>query len=130
MKLYLVDDNKPFRETLKSYLQEFLSNEIVGEASDGLEFLDNYKDEADIILMDINMPGMDGLKATKIGTWNQRSLKIIAVSQYTSIADLQQLIGVGFKGFVSKTKVFDDMEEALDTVYNGGLYFPNELIKA
>ena len=130
MKLYLVDDNKPFRETLKSYLQEFLSYEIVGEASDGLEFLDNYKDEADIILMDINMPGMDGLKATKIGTWNQRSLKIIAVSQYTSIADLQQLIGVGFKGFVSKTKVFDDMEEAIETVYTGGLYFPNELIKA
>lgn len=127
MKLYLVDDNNGFRETLKSFLEEFLNHKVVGEASDGKEFLESYKGQSDIILMDINMPGIDGLKATKLGTWNDRELKIIAVSQYTSIADLQQLIEVGFKGFVSKTKLFDELENAINTVSSGGFYFPNEI---
>lgn len=127
MKLYLVDDNEHFRETLKSFLEEFLSCNVIGEASDGKEFLDTYDGKADLILMDINMPGIDGLKATKLGTWNDRDIKIIAVSQYTSIADLQQLIEAGFKGFVSKTKIFDELKTAIETVQNGRFFFPNEL---
>lgn len=127
MRLFLVDDNASFRENLKTFIEGFLGHQIVGESSDGKEFVENYSSQADIILMDINMPGMDGLKAAKLSTWNDRELKIIAVSQYSTMADLQQLIEVGFKGFVSKTNLFEDLPKALDTVKKGGFFFPENI---
>lgn len=127
MNLFLVDDNASFRQNLKTFIEGFLGHQIIGESSDGKEFIAQYTNDADIILMDINMPGMDGLKATKLSTWNDRELRIIAVSQYSTMADLQQLIEVGFKGFVSKTNLFEDLPKALDAVNKGGFFFPEDI---
>ena len=126
MKIYLVDDNDKFRGTLKSFIEEFLYYEVIGESADGEQFIQNYKGNADIVLMDINMPGLDGLKATKTSTSDIRDVKIIAVSQYSSMVDLPQLIGVGFKGFVSKTNLYDELDNAIQAVYEDGYYFPSD----
>lgn len=127
MKIILVDDNQQFRDNLKMYLEEHLKHTVVGEAVDGDSFLKIQSTLSDIILMDINMPGLGGLDATKKGTWQNKNLKIIAVSQYNDTVDLQQLIGVGFKGFVSKTNLFRDLDKAIKTVSAGGYFFPEEL---
>lgn len=127
MKIFLVDDNQQFRENLRLYLEGHLGFEVIGEACDGDSFLANLQPSADVILMDINMPGINGLEAAKKGTWKNSNLKIIAVSQYKDNVDLQQLIGVGFKGFVSKTNLFTDLQKAVTTVMNGGYYFPEEI---
>jgi len=127
MTILLVDDNNTFRANLKLFLEGHLNHEVIGEASDGNEFLKKLHENADVILMDINMPGMSGINAAKKGTWNNHKLKIIAVSQYKESIDLQMLIGVGFKGFVSKTNLFSDLENALNKVSEGGYFFPNEI---
>lgn len=127
MKIVLVDDNKQFRESLKLYVEGHLNHEVVGEAEDGKNFLKQLNLQADIILMDINMPNLGGMEATKQGIWSNKNLKIIAVSQYKENVDLQQLIGVGFKGFVSKTNLFRDLNNAINTVNDGGYFFPEEL---
>lgn len=126
MKIYLVDDNDKFRKTLKSFIEDFLFYQVVGESADGEHFVKNYNGNADIILMDINMPGIDGLKATKTLSNNIRNIKIIAVSQYLSMVDLPQLIGVGFKGFVSKTNLYEELDIAIQAVFEDGYYFPGD----
>jgi two-component system invasion response regulator UvrY len=127
MNIYLVDDNSSFRENLKLYLEGHLNYKVIGEASDGEKFLATKIPSADIVLMDINMPGIDGLEATKKGMWDNPKLKIIAVSQYKENIDLQELIGRGFKGFVSKKDLFDDLENAIKKVSKGGYYFPEHI---
>lgn len=127
MNIILVDDNQAFRERLKLYLEEHLNYSVVGETNSGLSFLEMNNIYADIILMDINMPGMGGLEAAKRSLWKYENLKIIAVSQYTDSVDLQQLVEIGFKGFVSKTNLFRDLEPAIRTILEGGYFFPEEL---
>ena len=127
MNIYLVDDNDDFRETLKFFLEDYLSHKVVGESKDGKTFLERDDIFADIILMDINMPEINGIQATKMGTWKNHEYKIIAVSQYKENVDLHQLISVGFKGFVSKVNLFRDLESALEDVYGGKLFFPEEI---
>ncbi len=124
MKLYLVDDNNKFRGVMKTFTEGLLNHEVVGESDTGQHFLDNYTDQADVVLMDINMPEVDGLLATKLGSRKHYDIKIIAVSQYATINDIQQLISVGFKGFVSKSNLFEQLNDAIETVYAGNYYFP------
>ncbi len=127
MKIYLVDDNTAFRENLKLFLEEHLKHQVVGESVSGKDFLKQTNMYADIILMDINMPEINGLNATKQSTWLHQSLKIIAVSQHIDTVDIQQLISVGFKGFVSKANLFRDLEDAIELVSKGRFFFPSEL---
>ncbi len=127
MNIFLVDDNDDFRKTLKFFLEGHLNHKVVGEADDGKTFVDMGYITADIILMDINMPNINGLVATKKSTWENQEYKIIAVSQYKDNIDLQQLISVGFKGFVSKTNLFEDLDDAINTVTNGEFFFPDDV---
>ncbi len=124
MKIYLLDDNDTFRDNLKLYLEGHLNYQVVGQTSSGKVFLESANIDADVVLMDINMPEMSGIDTTKFSTWQNRNLKIIAVSQYKENIDLQQLIGAGFKGFVSKTNLFSDLDRAIQTVTQGGYFFP------
>ncbi len=127
MKVYLVDDNDDFRSSLKLFLEGHLNIDVAGETSDGLNFVNDPPVDVDLVLMDINMPLLNGLQATKQSTWSNRSLKIIAVSQYVDTVDLKELISVGFKGFVSKTNLFRDLEPAIEKVLGGGYFFPPDM---
>ncbi len=127
MNIFLVDDNTAFRENLKIFLEEHLKYSVVGEAESGKDFLKQTNIQADIILMDINMPDINGLNATKQSTWQDQNIKIIAVSQHIDTVDIQQLIGVGFKGFVSKINLFRDLENAINQVSKGSFFFPSEI---
>lgn len=127
MKIFLVDDNDNFRTSLKIFLEGHLQYEIIGEANNGKTFMEMNPNGVDIILMDINMPELGGMETTKMSMWKNRNLKIIAVSQYKDSVDLEQLIGVGYKGFVSKTNLYRDLENAIRIVSKGGFFFPDEL---
>ena len=127
MNIYLVDDNNKFRETLRLFLEDHLNHKVVGETNDGKSFLDQEYINADIILMDINMPNINGLEATKLGLWKNNMHKIIAVSQYKNNVDLKQLIDAGFKGFVSKVDIFRDLGKAIEDVNAGKMFFLNDI---
>jgi DNA-binding NarL/FixJ family response regulator len=129
LKLILVDDNEPFRMALKNILLNKFNAQIIGEASSGAEFkeLTNLH-LADIILMDVMMPDIDGITLTKKALWSNSTLKFIAITMHYDKVYLISLLGAGFKGCVFKSNIFSEIGQAVDTVMAGRLYFPKDIL--
>lgn len=128
-QIFIVDDHKLFRDGLKFILQESGDIEVVGEASDGKEFLDllNYI-VPDIVLMDISMPGMNGVEASKIAFERYPHLKILVLSMFGDDAYYNSMIDIGVKGFILKDCDANELKDAIKTVLNGKSYFSQELL--
>lgn len=127
MNIFLVDDNKQFRDAMKVYLSQALRHNIVGEAENGLEFLQHYEFNNDIVLMDLNMPELDGYAALKQAFIRDSRIKAIAVTMFKDNAYLKKLIEMGFKGCVFKSEVFKKLPSALNEVTMGNMFFPDEI---
>jgi len=128
IRIILVDDNIVFRNTLKKYLQEEFQFVVMAEASSGPEFfaLSEYH-LADVILMDLQMPEMDGYAVTKKILIDHRNMPIIAITMHAERAYLQELISVGFKGCVFKPEIYKNIQKAIMEVSNNKYYFPHEM---
>jgi len=127
-KIILVDDQPIFREGLKLYLENELGHSVIAEASNGIEFLKlNNIHKADIVIMDIEMPKMNGLEASKVILERYSNLKIIAITMYQDKAYLKDLIERGIKGFIHKSDAFDHVNEVMNLVYENQFCFPDNL---
>jgi DNA-binding NarL/FixJ family response regulator len=103
--------------------------EITGEASNGIEFIEVLKNyDADIALMDINMPEMDGVEATRKGVKLCPSLAVIALSMYGEEEYYYKMVDAGARGFLLKDSDISEVKEAILTVKKGGSYFSQELL--
>ncbi len=128
-KIIIADDHQLFRNGLKLLLNSFDDFEITGEASNGEEFLKILKIvSADIVLMDINMPEMDGIEATRRGLKICPSLNVIALSMYGEDEYYYKMVDAGAKGFLLKDSDISEVREAIITVMKGGSYFSQELL--
>ncbi len=128
-KIILVDDQPIFREGLRLYLENELGHTVIAEASNGKEFL-KLKNihKADIVIMDIEMPEMNGLEASKIVLDKYSNLKIIAITMYQDKVYLRDLIERGIKGFIHKSAAFDNVNEVMDMVYKNQFSFPENIM--
>ena len=125
----IVDDHTLFRNGLKILLNNFENINVVGEASDGKEYLDKINIiKADIVLMDINMPVMDGIEATKKSLIKFPDLKIIALSMYSDAEYYYKMIDAGVKGFLLKNSDIKEVVDAIKKINNGENYFSQELL--
>lgn len=128
-RLLIVDDHKMFRSGLRFILSDIPEIEIIGEAANGLELLEILKDNVvDIILMDINMPKMNGIEATSEALKIDPTLNIIVLSMHGEEAYYDQMIAAGVKGFLLKNSDVDELKLALHAIINGGTYFSQELL--
>jgi DNA-binding NarL/FixJ family response regulator len=129
IRIIIADDHQLFRNGLKILLNAFPEFEVAGEASNGEEFLRLLKNiTADIALMDINMPEMDGIEATRKGLKICPSLSIIALSMYGEDEYYYKMIDAGAKGFLLKDSDISEVKEAILTIKKGGSYFSQELL--
>ena len=125
----IVDDHQLFRNGLKFIIENEDDMEVVIEASNGkqfLTFLQNLK--PDVVLMDINMPEMDGVETTRRALEIYPSLHIVVLSMYDDVEYYNTMIDLGVKGFILKDIDNDELADALRKVYNGGSYFSQELL--
>lgn len=129
IRIIITDDHQLFRNGLKILLNAFPEFEVTGEASNGEEFLRLIRETcADVALMDINMPEMDGIEATRKALKICPGLDIIALSMYGEEEYYYKMVDAGAKGFVLKDSDISEVKEAILTVKKGGSYFSQELL--
>ena len=124
-KVILVDDNEAFRTALKRFLIYEYNADVTGEASCASEFrsLPNVF-QADLIFMDVMMPGENGISITKEFLWKYPGSRIIAITMHSDKVYLLTLIEAGFKGCIFKNELFDKLDSAITTVMANKLFFP------
>ncbi|MGB9693316.1 MAG: response regulator transcription factor [Fervidobacterium sp.] len=129
-KVVLVDDHVMFREALKSLLEQENIAEVIGEAGDGSEFLDLIdKVHPDVVLMDIDMPRMNGIEATQKAIEKKPELKILILSMFGDESYYKNLIIAGARGFILKTSGKRELENGILSVFHGDNFFSVDLLR-
>lgn len=128
IKILLVDDHQIVIDGLKSLLTEIKNIVIVGEANNGKDAIDVLsKTPVDVILMDIEMPVMNGLDSTKIITSRYPQTKVIALTTFSENAIVKKMLNAGASGYILKNIKTETLLEAIITVHSGEKYFSSEI---
>ena len=130
VRVVLVDDHRLFRDGLRQLLSSDERFRVVGEAASGEGFLELEADRADVVFMDIDMPGMGGVEATRRALEGWPELKVIALSMHGEQEFYMPMIEAGAKGFLLKNSEFAEVAAATQKVAAGGTYFSPELMDA
>jgi DNA-binding NarL/FixJ family response regulator len=127
IRVLLADDHKVLLDSMQSMLEDIEDIDCVGAVSNGqavLTFLAIH--EVDVVLMDINMPIMDGLEATRRVREDFKSVKIIALTMLDQGSFIQQMLRNGASGFLLKNSGKDEVLNAIRAVSIGGQYLGPE----
>lgn len=120
IKILLVDDHAIFRDSICALLGLGEDFEIVGEASEGNESIKKTQELApDVILMDIAMPGMDGLEATRRINEENSGVKVLALTQYDNKEYVLSAIKAGAAGYIPKRALGSELVSAIRAVHKG-----------
>ncbi|MGF1540548.1 MAG: response regulator [Pleurocapsa sp.] len=120
IRILLVDDQKMIREALKVILESETDFQIVGTADNGITAIEQVAAlKPDLVLMDIEMPGLDGANATKTITQKYSDTKVLILSSYDRDEYLAKAISVGAKGYLLKNADFQEVITAIRSVYQG-----------
>ena len=128
--IIIVDDHKIFREGLGFILTNHTGLQVIGEASNGKEFLEILeKKKPDLVIIDISMPVMNGIEATKLAIKKYPDLNILALSMFGDENYYFEMISAGAKGFILKESEGSELIEAVETILMGKNYFSQELLR-
>lgn len=128
--IIIVDDHMIFRQGLIALISGQNIASVIGEASNGKEYLEllvNLK--PDLVLMDIDMPHMNGVEATEKSLELHPELKIIAFTMFSDEDYYYKMIDLGVRGFILKSSGILELKNAIRQVMNGDSYFSNELLR-
>jgi len=123
IRILLVDDHTMFRAGLRVLLELYPDFEVVGEAGDGQEALAQVRELApDVVLMDIAMPGLDGLMTTRRIREESPQSKVIVLTQHENREYITPALKVGASGYVLKRAADEELVSAIRAVYQGQTY--------
>lgn len=124
IQVFIVDDHPAVREGVRSYLTD-QGLRVSGEAADGPEALRKLKKTpADVIILDISLPGVDGGELAKRLRVTVPRAKLVAFSIHSSQEYVVRMARCGVHGYVMKDTPTAKLVEAIQRVHKGGLYFP------
>jgi len=129
IRLIIADDHEIFRKGLRIILNELDEVKVIAEAQNGNEVFEILKHQkADLILMDIRMPVMDGIEATRKMSEKYPDIKVVALTMFEEISYFNQMIEAGAQGFLLKKTNKDELQRAINQVMEGENYFSEEFI--
>jgi DNA-binding NarL/FixJ family response regulator len=128
LTLLLVDDHPMWRDTLRNILTHAKVGSVVGEASDGLEAVAMAERTApDVVVMDVNLPEMDGIEATRRLVAQRPDVKVLVLASSDERAQVIEAVRAGASGYVLKTAEPDEVVDAVKRVGLGEPVFPPSL---
>ena len=128
IKVLIADDHKVLIDGIKSILNSENEINVVADASNGQEVLDLLKEvEVDVILLDINMPILDGLDTCKLVHKKYPEIRILALTMYGEGSFISGMLKNGASGYMLKNSNKHEMIDAIRTVYSGENYYSKEV---
>ncbi len=128
IKIIVADDHQMFLDGIKALLKNEKDIKVTGEALNGAEVLALLsKERADIVLLDVNMPEMDGIEATKQIRAKYPGVKILMLTMYNKHEFIFGLVNAGASGYILKNTGKKELVEAIHAVYEGKTYYGKEV---
>jgi DNA-binding NarL/FixJ family response regulator len=122
-KILLADDHVMFRRGIRSLIQGMHQVEVVGEASDGLELLRLLRDiQPDLVIMDISMPNLRGLEATREIKISNPGVKVLILTMHKDREYLYHALTAGAEGYLLKEDADGELIAAIETLRKGGTF--------
>ncbi len=124
IRVFLADDHAILRESLRNVLQREHDIEVVGEADNGIDAVRQAQErKPDVMVLDITMPGLDGIDATRRLTSAAMGTKVLALSAHAERHFIVQMLAAGARGYVLKTAGVAETVKAVRAVFHGESYF-------
>ena len=128
-KVIIADDHTLFRQGLKLILEDLDNIEVIADVASGKELIEiTAKTKPDLIIMDINMPNINGIEASRILLQEDPELKILVVSMYGDEHYYTRVIENGVKGFILKDADNSELRTAVKMILKGKTYFSQDLL--
>lgn len=123
IQVLIVDDHTLFRESLRSLLKDVEDIEVVGEAEDGVEaVVKTTQLQPDVVLMDIAMPNMNGMEATRQIKKQNPSVKVLILTMYDTEQYIFEMLRVGASGYILKRAPARELISAIQAVSQGDAF--------
>ena len=131
IRVLLVDDHVLVREGIRSLLQLHSDIDVVGEASDGREAIQRTHElTPDVVVMDISMPSMGGIEATRQILKENSTARIVILSRHDNLSYARSLLAAGASGYVPKKAVSTELAAAIRAVYAGDVFLHPSIARA
>ena len=129
IRLLVVDDHLLVRRSIASLIKNVRDIIIVSEAIDGPDAIAKERiANPSVVLLDVNMPGMDGIECAQLILRQNPKQTILMISQHEEPLYVERSIAIGTKGYVLKRKMTEDLSKAIRLVAGGGTFFPQPVL--
>ncbi len=122
-RIIIADDHQIFREGLVAMLEKQGEFNVIGQAENGREIIALAKEmNPDVVIMDISMPDLNGIEATKQIQKEMKEIKVIALSMHNDKRFITRALGAGAQGYLLKECAFDELSDAIHTIMSDQIY--------
>jgi DNA-binding NarL/FixJ family response regulator len=128
IKVFIGEDHEIVRDGLKSLLTDIPGVSVVGEAANGKEIIETIPGDTDIVLMDINMPVMNGIETTKQIQQKYDGINVLVLSMMDHENYVAEMFNAGAKGYMLKNTGKEELLYALKRIKEGGMYVSPEIM--
>ena len=128
IRVVLVDDHYPIHKTVQTILRSTTDIRLVGQGANGREGIvlcEQY--QPDVVLMDVVMPIMDGIEATRELRERIPDIKILVLSSFQDHESVYTMLRNGAVGYITKSSLAEDLAETIRTIYQGKMVFSSEV---